>query len=204
MIDALENIKNRISANFFDSSHKLTNEEIIELVKYAQEAPSSFNMQNWRVIVFASNEEKNKLKALAFGQDKVADAAAAFLFVGDKEGYKKLPAMMQPAVAAGAIKAEDLAKLLASANASYDSNEVRQRDEAIRSCCLAAMTLMLASQAKGYASGPMIGFDPQGVAQLAGLGPNEVPAILVVVGRAAAGNRPRKPRLPVQAQLSIR
>ncbi|PPQ34202.1 hypothetical protein CCR94_00010 [Rhodoblastus sphagnicola] len=203
-MDALENIKNRISANFFDPSHKLTNEEIVELVKYAQEAPSSFNMQNWRVIVFASAEEKEKLKKLAFGQDKVADAAAAFLFVGNKEGYKKLPTMMQPAVSAGALKAEDLAKLLAGANASYEGNDQRQRDEAIRSCSLAAMTLMLASQAKGYASGPMIGFDPKGVEQLAGLEPNEVPAILVVVGRAAAGNRPRKPRLPVQVQLAIR
>jgi nitroreductase len=133
-----------------------------------------------------------------------AEAAAAFLFVGDKEGYKKLAAMMQPAVAAGALKAEELEKLLAAANASYEANDERQRDEAIRSCCLAATTSMLASQAKGYASGPMIGFDPKGVAQLAGLGPKEVPAILVVVGRAAAGNRPRKPRLPAQVQLSIR
>jgi nitroreductase len=49
----------------------------------------------------------------------------------------------------------------------------------------------------------MIGFDPAGVAKEVGLGANELPVMLVSVGRAAPGNWPRKPRRPVSEQLKI-
>ena len=65
------------------------------------------------------------------------------------------------------------------------------------------MTLMLAAQAMGLVSGPMIGFDPAQVRAGFGLGADEIPALFVTVGRPAPGNWPRKPRRPVSDVLDI-
>ena len=86
---------------------------------------------------------------------------------------------------------------------SHENNPQLQHDEAFRSASLAAMTLMLAAQAKGYVSGPMSGFDPAAVSKVAGLSDNEIPVILVAVGRAAPGNWPRKPRRALSEQVKI-
>lgn len=203
MANTLDVIKARTSANQFDTTHTLSEAEITELVQYAQEAPTSFNMQNWRIVAFASKEQKEKLKAVAYGQPKVADAAVCFLFVGIKDGYKQVGPNMKPLVEAGVLPEDGLAGLVGMADGMYAGKESIQRDEAIRSASFAAMTLMFAAQDKGYVSGPMIGFDFAAVAQLAGLGENEVPVLLLSVGKAAEGNWPRKPRVPVAQQLKI-
>jgi len=49
----------------------------------------------------------------------------------------------------------------------------------------------------------MIGFDAEGVAREFGLGSNEVPVMLVAVGRAAPGNWPQKLRRPLAEVLEI-
>ncbi|WP_018313077.1 hypothetical protein [Cupriavidus sp. UYPR2.512] len=53
----------------------------------------------------------------------------------------------------------------AADNMLYTENPTFQRDEAVRSGSLAAMTLMLAAQGKGLVSGPMIGFNAQQVSE---------------------------------------
>ena len=77
-----------------------------------------------------------------------------------------------------------------------DAEARMARDEAVRSGSLAAMTLMLAAAAKGLASGPMIGFDPDGVRREFKIPERYLPVLLLPVGHAAPGNWPRKPRLP--------
>ena len=48
----------------------------------------------------------------------------------------------------------------------YRGKEQVQRDEAMRSCGIAAQTLMLAAKSMGYDSCPMDGFDFDKVAEL--------------------------------------
>lgn len=83
------------------------------------------------------------------------------------------------------------------------ADERMARDEAIRSASLAAMTLMLAAEDRGLASGPMIGFDPEGVKREFGIPDRYVPVMLITVGPAALGNWPRKPRLTPAEVLSF-
>ena len=87
------------------------------------------------------------------------------------------------------------------ANQMY-ANPASQRNEAIRSASLAAMTLMLAAEAHGLVSGPMIGFDPEGVQREFQIPERYLPVMLVAVGHPAPGNWPRKPRLPLGEVLA--
>ena len=80
----------------------------------------------------------------------------------------------------------------------YEGKEQLQRDEAMRSCGIAAQTIMLAAKTMGYDSCPMIGFDPQKVAQIISLPDDHVVAMLLVVGKSLKPARPRGGQLPLE------
>jgi nitroreductase len=201
-MDTLELIRGRISANKFDTSRKLSEAEVKELVFYATEAPSSYNIQHWRFVALTEQADKERLKAVAYGQQKVVDAAVTFIVLGDLRGHEKLPAILEPFVASGRMNREMADAWVRQVNGRY-ADAQNARDEAVRSASLAAMTLMIAAQAKGLVSGPMIGFDPQGVRREFNIPDHYVPVMLLAVGYEAPGNWPRKPRLPVDAVLAF-
>ena len=202
-MDTLETIKHRISANHFDTTKPLSEAEIKELISYAIEAPSSYNIQHWRFVAVTKPEEKARLKAVAYNQAKVADAAVTFIVLGDLQAYEKLPQIYQPLIDAGALPQTTADHVVGMAMGIYQGNPQMQRDEAIRSGGLVAMTLMLAAEARGLVSGPMIGFDPEGVKREFAISDRYVPVMLIAVGYAAPGNHPRKPRLSVDEVLAF-
>jgi nitroreductase len=204
-MDILQAIKHRISANSFDSDKKLSETEIKELIGYAIEAPSSFNIQHWRFIAVTDAAAKEKLKALAYNQPKVTAAAVTFIVLGDLKGHEKLPDIVGRAVKAGVIE-QGVADYFVNGAAGFYKNYTDTqtvRDEAIRSATFAGMTLMLAAEAKGLVSGPMIGFDFEGVKKAFNISDRYVPAMLIAVGYPAPGNWPRKPRLAVDEVLAF-
>jgi len=79
---------------------------------------------------------------------------------------------------------------------SYAGKTAFQRDEAIRSASLAAMTLMLTATDMGFDTGPMIGFDPAAVSRLINLDDNHIPVMMIVIGKRTNEMRPRAFRLP--------
>jgi nitroreductase len=200
-MDTLELIKHRISANKFDTTRSMSEDEIKDLVFYATQAPSSFNLQHWRFVA-VTGQAKERLKSVALNQQKVVDAAVTFIVLGDRRAHEKMPQILERAAAAGLIDAGKIESSLKRIEASYE-DEFKRRDEAIRSASLAAMTLMIAAAAKGLASGPMIGFDPEGVKREFNISDRYVPAMLIAVGYPAPGNSPRKPRLAVDEVLAL-
>ena len=199
----LDLIKSRVSANSFDAAATLSDAEISELIDYARQAPSSFNFQNWRFIAIRDAASKDRLKAVAYGQPKVVEAAVTFIVIGLLNPQARLAESLAPSLKAAILEQGTADTWLGMANGMYGGNPALQRDEAIRSASLAAMTLMLAAEAKGLVSGPMIGFDPAGVAKEFALGVDEVPVMLLAVGGPGTGNWPRKPRFPVADILQI-
>ena len=194
-------IENRLSTNHFDPSRKLSNEQIHELVRLATLAPSAFNFQNWKFVAVTAAEVKEKIKAAAYGQQKVVDAAVTFVVCGTLGAHLELEKTLAPSVAAGILSQSVAHTWVNMAKGAHEGHPQVQRDEAIRSASLAGMTLMLAAQGMGLSTGPMGGFDPTAVSQILGLSAQEVPVMLITVGYPAGGNWPRKPRKPVAQVL---
>lgn len=196
-------IKNRTSSSSYDPSRSLSEAEIGELIDLATQAPSAFNMQNWKFIAVHSPDAKARLLPLAYGQQKVVDAAVTFIVCGTVEQHLSMPAALAPTRDAGIIDAATYDGWVGAVNNMYGANPVMQRDEAIRSASLAAMTLMLAAQDKGMVSCPMIGFDAAAVTDAFRLSVIEVPVMLVTVGYAGPANWPKKPRKAVPEVLTF-
>lgn len=199
----LEAIRGRTSSNHFDPAARLDEVTIRLLVTHATEAPSAYNFQNWRFIAVQSAERKQALRDAAYGQQKVADAAVTFIVCGRLNPHEGLKAAMEPFVALGHVDAEAVDAMVQDATGTYADNPTMQRDEAVRSASLAAMSLMIAAEALGLASAPLGGFDPDAVRESFGLGEADVPVLLVAVGPKAPGNWPRKPRRKVDQVLTI-
>jgi len=195
-------IEQRISANRFDDSHSLADAEIARLVQLATRAPTAYNLQNWRFIAVRTPVAKARLRALAQDQAKVQEAAVCFIVCGVLADPEALAERLQPFVDGGFMPAAMAQGWLQAAQQQYASAQA-VRDEALRSASFGAMTLMHAAQAMGLASCAMTGFDAEGVTSSFGLAREEVPVMLVTVGRAAAGNWPQKPRRPLEQVLEF-
>lgn len=201
--DAISVIRERTSINLFDPTKAVTEQEIRAIVADATHAPSSYNIQHWRFVAVTDPEKKKQLQAAAHNQAKVGQASATIIVLGDLRGYEKLDRIYSPLVEGGAMTREAAAGGIQRATSAYRQNPQFQRDEAIRSGALAGMTLMIAAQARGYATGPMIGFDPEQVKKVFNIPDRYVPVMLITLGHAAPGNAPRKPRLGVEEVLAF-
>ena len=77
----------------------------------------------------------------------------------------------------------------------YRGKDQVQRDEAMRSCGIAAQTLILAAKSLGYDSCPMDGFDYEKVGELINLPDDHVIAMFVAIGKGTKEPWPRPGQL---------
>ena len=190
-------IESRVSTNKFHTNRPVSSSQINELVRLATLAPSAYNFQNWKFIAVISPAAKEKLKAAAYGQQKVVDATVTFIVCGTLNAHQRLEDNLRPSLDQGILSQAVIDTWVGMAKGSHEGNAQLQRDEAFRSASLAAMTLMFAAQDMGLATGPMSGFDPGAVSEVFGLSANEVPVMLIATGYSAPGNWPQKPRKPI-------
>ncbi|WP_194273914.1 nitroreductase family protein [Variovorax paradoxus] len=200
---ALTLIEQRASANRFDPAHVLQDSEIESLIRFATRAPTAYNLQNWRFIAAHTPQAKARLRQAAHDQPKVTEAAVTFIVCGLLPNLDVLPERLRPFIEAGFMSSDTAAGWREGARLQYTNDPRTARDEAVRSATFGAATLIHAAEAQGLVSGPMVGFDPEGVAREFGLQAHEVPVVLVAVGRAASGNWPQKPRRPLAEVLEI-
>ena len=87
--------------------------------------------------------------------------------------------------------------MIPAIDAYYRGKDQVQRDEALRSCGIAAQTLMLTAKAKGYDSCPMDGFDFEEVGKIVNLPDDHVIAMFVAIGKGTQEAWERPGQLPM-------
>ena len=122
---------------------------------------------------------------------------------GQFADYSALEGRLAPSADAGFMSPELVAGWVGAAKGLYDDKPQMQRDEAIRSATFGAGSLLYAAEVHGFGSSPMIGFDAVAVTSEFSLLPDEIPVMLVAIGRAATDNWPQKSRRPLTEVLSF-
>ncbi|OXM82853.1 nitroreductase family protein [Paenibacillus rigui] len=194
--------RERHSVRHFDASHKLSEQEIKELLDIAGYAPSSWNLQHWKFVAITGAAAKEKLLPIANGQKQVLDASVTIAVLGDLQANRNAEAIYGPVVKEGLEDAyagyASYQAMISQIEGAYaNASSTYRRDEAIRNASLAAMQLMLAAKAKGLDSGPMAGFDAEAFVQAFHVPPRYIPVLLVAIGKGARPARPTS-RFPVE------
>ncbi len=191
-MDTFEAIEKRRSVKSFDINHKMAKEEITKILESAILSPTSYNIQNWRFVIVTNQELKNQLSKLSHGQQQVSESSLVIILCADLNSWDKSPERYWRNIPEEPRKA-----LIESLRKSYRGNPQQQRDEAMRSCGMAAQTIMLAAKSLGYDTCPMKGFDYEKVGNLINLPDDHVIVMMVVVGKAAKAASTRGGQLPL-------
>lgn len=105
--DFTEILTGRRSIRKYDTSVKISKEEMTEILTEATLAPSSVNMQPWRFLVIDSAEGKATLAPLArFNQLQVETSAAMIAVFGDLNNFDNAEEIYSKAVDLGYMPAE--------------------------------------------------------------------------------------------------
>jgi nitroreductase len=185
-MDLFEAVQQRRSVKHYDPSHRMSEAEIHKLLEQTLLSPTSFNIQNWRFVVVQDPDLQKQLRAAAWDQAQVSEASIVIILCADLKAWQKNPERYWRNA-----PEETQQMIVPMIQSFYDGKEQLQRDEAMRSCGIAGQTIMLTAKAMGYDSCPMIGFDPEKVAEIIRLPKDYVISFMIAVGKAVQPARPR-------------
>ena len=190
-MNTLDAITARRAIKHYDPAHVMTDAEIRQLVEAAMQAPTAFNIQHWRFVTVIDPELRKQIRAVAWDQAQVTDASLLIVLCADKDAWQKDAARYwkdapQPV--------QDF--LVPAIGQYYAGRDQVQRDECMRSCGLAGMTIMLAAKAMGYDSCPMDGFDFDAVAKIIKLPEDHIISFMIAVGKGTQPAWPKPGQLP--------
>ena len=191
-MDTFEAIQSRRSVKHYDTDYEMPAEDVQRLLSLALLSPTSFNIQNWRFINVRDPDVRSQIRQAAWDQAQVTEASMLLVLCGDLRAYAQEPSRYWRNAPEAAQQ-----QIVPAIGNFYDGREQVQRDEVMRSCGIAAQTLMLTARAMGYDSSPMIGFDPEKVAEIIALPERHVIAMMLAIGKAAKPARERGGQLPL-------
>jgi nitroreductase len=183
-------IETRRSVKGFNPHHKMTQTEIDQLMSLAMLSPTAFNIQNWRFVLVTDAVLRHQIRAVSWNQAQVEEASLLIVLTADLKAWAKQPERYWKNAPKAA---SDI--LVPMIGHYYKNNEQLQRDEGMRSCGMAAMTIMLAAKEMGYDTCAMDGFDFDAVGKLLNLPIDHTPSMFVVVGKALKEAQPRSGQL---------
>lgn len=191
-----EAIKTRRSIKAFDPTHTMSNAEIKFLMEHAILSPTAFNLQHWRFVRILDPALRTQIRKKAWDQPQVTDASLLLILCMDVKAWEKNPERYWR-------HAPDEVRefILPGIHQFYAGHAQLQRDEGMRSCGIAAMTIMLTAKEMGYDSCPMDGFDFDAVAQLINLPSDHSICMMIAVGKGIQDPWPRSGQLALDEVL---
>lgn len=174
--------------------------DLRELLRLAGRAPSAYNVQPWRFVVVQDQAVKALLADAAFGQEQVLRAPATIVMYSDmQDAIERMPEAVHPD-----MPADRRAAAVESFRATFAAKSVDEREAwGNAQTNIALGYLLLLAESLGYATSPMLGFDPERVKTLLGLPAHvRIPAIVSIGFAAEEGFRPH--RLPADTLVEFR
>ncbi|MGF1497514.1 MAG: nitroreductase family protein [Elainellaceae cyanobacterium] len=177
------------------------------LVELTVAAPSSWNLQDWRIVLVQDEEKRKALAEAAFNQQQVVDAPVTFVFAADPYAWKNeatMDAIYQQAMDLGAWT-EGAVEYFKKTIPQFQENlGERNREYAVKDAMIAATHLALAAESLGLSTCYMNGWQEDQVKEVIGAAdqPDLAIALLLPVGYKA---EPRKNpgRLPFSHDVFV-
>lgn len=143
-MDTFEAIRSRRAIKKFDSTYKMSDEQINTLMNLTILSPTSYNQQNWRFITVIDQSIKDKISVAARNQSQPSDGSLVIVLCGNLNAWNENP--LRYWRNSTSEKQEHVQNAL---RVKYAESPQNQRDEAIRSCGFAGQTIMLSCTSDG-------------------------------------------------------
>lgn len=202
LASAFEQLVRRRRATAHFTAEEVPADVVTQALALAAEAPSGYNLQPWRYIAVHDGEQRRRLQAAAFDQEKVGEAPLVFVACAEREKWQD--------------RAGHIFRERARNSGRPDDNVQEQKQTALgfiakldremwlnRHVMIGFTYLMLAFEALGWDTAPMEGFDADAVRKVVGLPDDAVVVALLAVGRAAGAEPPHPGRLPPDEFVSL-
>lgn len=189
-MNLIESVKGRRSINFFDPNYEIPEDKLRELLTLANLAPSSFNLQPWRVVAVRSKERKSALRACALNQPKVEEASVVLIIIADPDGVDlNRERMLQSFMDVGYIRDEQQKEATKGMTVQLykEKDSLTRKILAVKNDSLFAMNLMNGARGLGLETHPMDGFDEACVKKEFGIPEDKIIPMLIAVGRLREG-----------------
>ncbi|MDF1509198.1 nitroreductase family protein [Robertmurraya sp. DFI.2.37] len=180
-------VQQRKSVRSYDPKYVISKEEIENLLRLASEAPSSSNLQPWRVMVIKNKELQKELRAIGNNQAQIEESSAIVAILGDSEAYKNAEKIFNQNVEEGHVSQEIANNTIKNTLNFYPNvpEETRKLIAAYDAGAF-AMQFMLLAKDRGYDTVTMGGFDKEKFAKRFELPANVFPITLIALGKAQA------------------
>jgi nitroreductase len=188
-MDVLEALQKRRSINFFETGKPLSDSQIGQLLETANLAPSSMNLQPWKVVVVRDPEKKKTLRKCAYDQPKVEEASAVLIMIADPGALEEnIDYSLDSWVKLGYMKPEMKATYLGMAGNLYSTKDsLTRKIFAVKNTSLYAMAVMVAAQGMGLETHPMDGFDEACIKKEFGIPEETIIPMIIAVGYLRPG-----------------
>jgi nitroreductase len=191
-VDIFDAIKTRRAIKKFDSSYKMTSDQVKSLMELTILSPTSYNQQNWRFVYVTDQAVKDKISKAARDQAQPKNGSLVVILCGNLNAWKEDPLRYWR------NNTPEKQELVKNALArKYENSPENRRDEAMRSCGFAAQTIMLAARQMGLDSCPMVGFEYDELAEVINLPKDHMIVMMVVVGKRSEDAAERGGQLPL-------
>ncbi|WP_079505559.1 nitroreductase family protein [Mesobacillus jeotgali] len=191
-------IRERRSVRKYDPDFKISQEEILDILKEAALAPSSSNLQPWKFIVIQDEAAKKELRAIANNQEQVETSSAVIAVLADREMYRNGEKVYRSSFEAGYMDEATMGRMIDNTNKLYPSIPLEMRENiASFDAGLVSMQLMLIAKARGYDTVPMGGFNRQQLIDRFQIDERYMPVLLLSLGKAAVPGH-KTTRIPIE------
>ncbi|MBO3463472.1 nitroreductase family protein [Aetokthonos hydrillicola Thurmond2011] len=204
-LDVPSAIAQRRSIKSFKSD-PIAPELLKQLIELTVAAPSSYNLQQWRIVVVQDEEQKKALAAAAWNQKQIIEAPVTFVFAADADAWKEedLEPILNEGIKTGAWTQDVVNYFKKAIPQTQQSLGEKTREYAVKDAIIAATHLSLAAESLGLSTCFMNGWIEDKVKEVIGAAdkPSLAIALLLPVGYAAEPRR-NPGRLPLAYNVFV-
>jgi nitroreductase len=202
-LDVPTAILQRRSIKTFEST-PIAPDMLQQLVTMTVAAPSSYNLQDWRIVIIQDETQKAALTEACFGQQQPIQAPVTFVFAADPNAWKEdLTPIYQQGIESGAWTAATVAYFKSAIPKFQASLGMKTREYAIKDAMIAATHLVLAAESLGLSASFMNGWSEEKVKAAIGADNTDLAIAVIVPVGYAAESRGNPGRLPFSHNVFV-
>ena len=178
-----EIVKIRYATKEF-TGKKVSEEDLNRLLEMIRLAPSSYNIQPWKIIVISDEKIKEKLSPVAYNQPQIKSCSHLLVFCANTD-LKEIINDIEKGLLESGKKPEQIKGYI---NTLRDFEKSLTNDKKLswaqRQLYLALSNAVNGAKSLGFDSGPMEGFNSEEFSKILELSENIVPTALCAIGYA--------------------